>query len=47
MGTFPEVIKEGLVLQGIPVGKCLDPIQELTSAEKDKLRQVLADMGLI
>ncbi len=47
MGTFPEVIKEGLVLQGIPVGKCLEPIQELTSDEKDKLRQVLADMGLI
>ena len=34
MGTFPEVIKEGLTLQGIPVGKCLDPIQELTAAEK-------------
>ena len=47
MGTFPEVIKEGLVLQGIPVGKCLEPIQELASDEKDKLRQVLADMGLI
>lgn len=47
MGTFPEVIKEGLVLQGIPVGKCLEPIQELTPDEKDKLRQVLADMGLI
>ena len=47
MGTFPEVIKEGLVLQGIPVGKCLEPIQELSPDEKDKLRQVLADMGLI
>lgn len=47
MGTFPEVIKEGLNLQGIPVGKCLDPIQELTPAEKEKLRGVLADMKLI
>lgn len=47
MGTFPEVIKEGLVLQGIPVGKCLEPIQELRPDEKEKLRQVLADMGLI
>lgn len=47
MGTFPEVIKEGLNLQGIPVGKCLDPIQELTAAEKEKLRSVLADMGLL
>jgi 4-hydroxy-tetrahydrodipicolinate synthase len=47
MGTFPEVIKEGLTLQGIPVGKCLDPIQELTDAEKEKLRKVLVDMKLI
>ncbi len=47
MGTFPEVIKEGLVLQGIPVGKCLDPIGELTADEKEKLRKVLVDMKLI
>ncbi len=47
MGTFPEVIKEGLVLQGIPVGKCLEPITELRPDEKEKLRQVLVDMNLI
>ncbi len=47
MGTFPEVIKEGLVLQGIPVGKCLDPIGELTADEKEKLRKVLVDMKLL
>lgn len=47
MGTFPEVIKEGLTLQGIPVGKCLDPIGELTADEKARLRQVLVDMKLI
>lgn len=47
MGTFPEVIKEGLTLQGIPVGKCLDPIGELTADEKEKLRQVLVDMKLM
>lgn len=47
MGTFPEVIKEGLVMQGIDVGKCLDPIQELRPDEKAKLRQVLVEMGLI
>ena len=47
MGTFPEVIKEGLVLQGIPVGKCLEPIAELRPDEKEKLRQVLVDMTLI
>ena len=47
MGTFPEVIKEGLVLQGIPGGKCLEPIAELRPDEKEKLRQVLVDMNLI
>lgn len=47
MGTFPAVIKEGLVQQGIPVGKCLSPIAELTKEEKDKLNQVLKDMKLI
>lgn len=47
MGTFPAVIKEGLVQQGFPVGKCLDPIAELTQSEKDSLHKVLADMGLV
>ena len=47
MGTFPAVIKEGLVQQGIPAGKCLAPIAELKPEEKEKLHQVLADMGLV
>ena len=47
MGTFPQTIKEALVMEGIPVGKCLEPIQELTAKEKEKLRDVLTKMGLI
>lgn len=47
MGTFPAVIKEGLVQQGIPVGKCLSPIQELKDDEKKKLYTVLKDLGLV
>ena len=47
MGTFPEVIKEGLMMQGFPVGKCLDPIAELSPEEKEKLRKVLTDMKLL
>ena len=47
MGTFPAVIKVGLVQQGIPVGKCLAPIGELTPEEKEKLHQVLVDMKLV
>lgn len=47
MGTFPEVIKEGLELLGIPVGKCLDPIGRLKPGEREELRQVLVDMKLL
>ncbi len=47
MGTFPAAIKEGLVQLGISVGKCLNPIAELTQTEKEKLSRVLCEMGLI
>lgn len=47
MGTFPAVIKEGLVQQGIPVGKCLAPISELKPEEKEKLHNILEDMKLV
>lgn len=47
MGTFPEVIKEGLMLEGYPVGKCLYPIAELKPEEKEKLEKVLREMKLI
>lgn len=47
MGTFPAVIKEGLVMQGVNVGKCLDPIAEITTQEKQKLYAVLQNMGLV
>ncbi|WP_320128831.1 dihydrodipicolinate synthase family protein [uncultured Sphaerochaeta sp.] len=47
MGTFPEVIKEGLILEGIPVGKCLDPIALLSDSQRNSLRGVLSEMGLL
>jgi len=47
IGTFPAVIKEGLVLQGIPVGKCLAPVSGLKPEEREILRQVLMDMKLL
>ncbi|MEA4954060.1 MAG: 4-hydroxy-tetrahydrodipicolinate synthase [Pseudoflavonifractor sp.] len=47
MGTFPAVIKEGLVMEGYPVGKCLEPIGELRADEKEKLRRVLIDLELV
>lgn len=47
MGTFPAVIKEGLLQQGFAVGKCLDPIAELTEPQKQTLHKVLQEMNLI
>lgn len=47
MGTFPAVIKEGLVMRGFDVGKCLEPISELNTEQKEKLHKVLVDMKLI
>lgn len=47
MGTFPAVIKAGLEMEGVPVGKCLDPIGEISPAEAEKLRAVLANLNLV
>ena len=47
MGTFPEVIKEALELEGYPVGKCLAPIGALSVEERGKLKAVLEEMKLI
>jgi 4-hydroxy-tetrahydrodipicolinate synthase len=47
MGSFPEVIKEGLMMQGYPVGKCLEPIAELKPAEKEALAKILQKMDLL
>jgi 4-hydroxy-tetrahydrodipicolinate synthase len=47
MGTFPEAVKEALMMLGFDVGKCLDPIAELLPDQKVRLRQVLADLELI
>lgn len=47
MGTFPQVIKEGLNLVGVSVGNCLPPIQELTAEEKAHLTQVLQKMKIL
>lgn len=45
-GTFPQGIKEGMILQGMEVGKCFDPICELLPEEKQVLREALSELGL-
>jgi|LSQX01.1.fsa_nt_gb 4-hydroxy-tetrahydrodipicolinate synthase len=47
LGSFPEVIKEALAMQGFDVGKSLDPIAELAPDKKEELRSLLKDMGII
>ena len=47
MGTFPEVIKEGLELEGYNAGKCLPPIRPLSGEQREALRILLKEMGLI
>ena len=46
MGTFPVVLKEALKLIGHDCGDCVEPIQPLNDAQREKLRGVLAGMGL-
>ncbi len=47
IGTFPAVIKESLEMLGIEAGSCMAPVGSMTAQEKDKLREVLAQMGLL
>jgi len=47
MGTFPVTIKEALTLIGFDTGDCVAPILPLEDAQREKLRAVLTDIGLI
>ena len=47
LGTFPAVIKEGLSLLGIDVGPCMEPVGPMSDEERQQLRKILTDMGLL
>lgn len=47
IGTFPAVIKESLEMLGIEAGPCMEPVGPMTAAEREKLRAVLVQMGLL
>ena len=47
IGTFPAVIKESLEMLGIEAGPCMAPVGPMTVQERDKLRAVLVQMGLL
>jgi len=47
MGTFPVVIKEALAMVGFDVGGCMPPILPLPQEQREALRRVLLDIGLL
>lgn len=47
MATFPVVIKEGLRMIGREAGDCAAPILPLNEAQRDKLRLILGEIGLL
>jgi 4-hydroxy-tetrahydrodipicolinate synthase len=47
IGTFPAVIKEALTMLGFEAGPCMDPAGPMTDAERQTVRQILVEMGLL
>jgi len=47
MGTFPVVIKEALTMVGFDVGGCKPPILPLLEEQREALRKVLLEIGLL
>ena len=47
LGTFPVVLKEALAMIGHDCGPCMPPIAPLDDAQREKLRGVLRNIGLL
>ncbi|MCX5839477.1 MAG: dihydrodipicolinate synthase family protein, partial [Deltaproteobacteria bacterium] len=47
LGTFPVVIKEALTMIGIDAGPAILPVGPMTPENREKLRKVIADMGML
>ena len=47
MGSFPVTLKEALKLIGHDCGDCVEPILPLHEDQREKLRKVLSEMGLL
>lgn len=46
-GTFPVVVKEAMVLQGLPSGPCRQPVSPLSAEKRSKLKEILRTAGLL
>lgn len=47
LGTFPVVIKEALTMIGIDAGPAVAPVGPLSPENREKLRAILAEMGIL
>ncbi|MBU2054543.1 MAG: 4-hydroxy-tetrahydrodipicolinate synthase [Proteobacteria bacterium] len=47
LGTFPVVVKEALTMIGIDAGPAIRPVGPMTPENREKLRKVIADMGML
>ena len=47
LGTFPVVVKEAMTLIGKPSGPAKSPVGAMSEENREKLRSVLKDLGLI
>lgn len=47
LGTFPVVVKEALQMIGIDAGPAVLPVGPMTPENREKLRKVLADTGML
>lgn len=45
LGSFPVVVKDALNLLGVDTGQPIRPIQQISDANKEKLRKILDDIG--
>jgi len=46
-GTFPVIVKEAMMLQGLPAGPCRRPVGPISEEKREKLRALLKTMGLL
>ena len=47
LGTFPVVVKEALTMIGIDAGPAIRPVGPMTPENREKLRKVISDMGML
>ncbi len=47
LGTFPVVVKDAMNMMGVPAGPARRPLTSLTGEARDKLKEVLKEVGVL